>query len=250
MEPVTTVDGRSDCSGSTMQELVDTVIVEPSDLFRDMLKRILLDSRFHVVAEYPHLDDLRSAIVPVGACSMMLIGVDGDSPSTIHGIASLKAQHPHLRMVILSAHFDPDQLIETIDAGVDGYVLKEASRKALLTSMEIMFRGGIVVPHKFIRLIRKRLRRNATTQLRAGPPSVLTEPFTRDVMLPLSDKKQSILYHLIQGASNKHIAQELQIAESTVQFHVKGILRQIRVRNRTQAAIWAMKNMDQFSRPK
>jgi two-component system nitrate/nitrite response regulator NarL len=230
-----------------MQELVGTVIVEPRDLFRDMLRRILSDSRFHVVAEFPHLDDCPSAILSAGACAMMLIGVDVESPPAIHHIASLiaslKAQHPHLRMVILSAYFDPAQLIATIETGADGFVLKEVSREALLMSMELVFQGGIVVPHKFVELIRKRLRRNATTQVRAGPPSVLTELFTHDATLPLSDKEQSVLYHLVQGASNKHIAQELQIAEATVEFHIKRILRKIRVRNRTQAAIWALKNM-------
>jgi two-component system nitrate/nitrite response regulator NarL len=246
------VEGRSDCSGSTMQELVgvETVIVEPDERFRDMLRRILSDSRFRVVAEFPHLDDFPSEILPAGVCAMMLIGVDVDSPSAIHRIASLKAQHPHLRMVILSAYFDPQKLIATIETGVDGYVLKEVSPEALKTSMEIAFEGGIVVPYKFVQFIRTRLRRNATAQPWADPPSVLTELFTRDATLPLSDKQQSILYHLMQGASNKDIAQELQISETTVQFHVKGILQKIRVRNRTQAAIWAVKNMCQFARPR
>jgi hypothetical protein len=46
--------------------------------------------------------------------------------------------------------------------------------------------------------------------------------------------------HLTQGASNKHIARELNIAEATVKVHVKGLLGKIGVKNRTQAAVWAM----------
>jgi two-component system nitrate/nitrite response regulator NarL len=49
--------------------------------------------------------------------------------------------------------------------------------------------------------------------------------------------------HLTKGASNKHIARELNIAEATVKVHVKSLLRKIRVSNRTQAAMWAIKHV-------
>ena len=59
-------------------------------------------------------------------------------------------------------------------------------------------------------------------------------------LTPLSNRQQSILCCLIQGDSNKSIARKLAIPEATAKVHVKAILRKIRVRNRTQAAIWAM----------
>ena len=64
--------------------------------------------------------------------------------------------------------------------------------------------------------------------------------WTGDVM-PLSDRERTILTHLMEGASNKHIARELNIAEATVKVHVKNLLGKIRVKNRTQAAMWGMK---------
>ncbi|TIV05318.1 MAG: hypothetical protein E5W02_28205, partial [Mesorhizobium sp.] len=56
----------------------------------------------------------------------------------------------------------------------------------------------------------------------------------------LSNREKSILSCLIEGESNKTIARKIDIAEATVKVHVKAILRKIRVRNRTQAAVWAM----------
>jgi two-component system, NarL family, nitrate/nitrite response regulator NarL len=58
--------------------------------------------------------------------------------------------------------------------------------------------------------------------------------------LQFSGRETAILNRLVQGASNKVIAHQLQITEATVKFHVKAILRKIRVKNRTQAAIWAL----------
>jgi two-component system nitrate/nitrite response regulator NarL len=68
----------------------------------------------------------------------------------------------------------------------------------------------------------------ASPQAPAGDPSLL------------SSREYAILRHLTQGASNKHIARQLEIAEATVKVHVKSLLRKIRVSNRTQAAMWAV----------
>src|SRR3979490_2809157 len=66
---------------------------------------------------------------------------------------------------------------------------------------------------------------------------------TEDTFAPeLSTREKSILRRLIEGDSNKCIARKIDIAEATVKVHVKAILRKIRVKNRTQAAVWAMNN--------
>src|SRR5258708_28458313 len=66
---------------------------------------------------------------------------------------------------------------------------------------------------------------------------------TEDTFAPeLSTREKSILRRLIEGDSNKSIARKIDIAEATVKVHVKAILRKIRVKNRTQAAIWGMNN--------
>jgi two-component system nitrate/nitrite response regulator NarL len=61
----------------------------------------------------------------------------------------------------------------------------------------------------------------------------------------LSERENQILRCLIKGLSNKGIARELRIAEATVKVHVKGILRKVCAKNRTQAAIWALNNMSE-----
>jgi two-component system nitrate/nitrite response regulator NarL len=58
----------------------------------------------------------------------------------------------------------------------------------------------------------------------------------------LSAREKCILRCILEGGSNKAIARQIGIAEATVKVHVKAILRKIRVRNRTQAAIWALNN--------
>ena len=63
----------------------------------------------------------------------------------------------------------------------------------------------------------------------------------------LSGREKIILQQVMQGSSNKQIARELNIAEATVKVHIKSVLRKIRVSNRTQAAMWAIKNLSQIT---
>ena len=68
-------------------------------------------------------------------------------------------------------------------------------------------------------------------------------PQAADYVVQLSTKEQLTLLHLTQGASNKQIARELNVSEATVKTHVKALLHKIGVRNRTQAAMWAMDHL-------
>jgi two-component system, NarL family, nitrate/nitrite response regulator NarL len=77
----------------------------------------------------------------------------------------------------------------------------------------------------------------AVNQPKASDP--LGEP---EQLSQLSSRETAILSSLVRGAANKVIANQLKITEATVKVHIKAILRKIRVKNRTQAAIWAMQH--------
>src|SRR6476619_8470323 len=101
--------------------------------------------------------------------------------------------------------------------------------------------GGTVFPPAFLSFA---LDTNSDHGLQAALPDENERAIfvaTEDTVAPqLSPREKSILRCLIAGDSNKGIARKIDIAEATVKVHVKGILRKIRVQNRTQAAIWAM----------
>ena len=80
----------------------------------------------------------------------------------------------------------------------------------------------------------------------AVPAEPLPTPVNANDVV-LSVRESQILEQLVDGATNKQIARELHITEATVKVHVKGLLRKIRVSNRTQAAIWAMQNRHQVA---
>jgi two-component system nitrate/nitrite response regulator NarL len=221
------------------------VLIEKSALSRAGLLQILAPSRFRVTAAASKLSDLAESVLS-DKCCVALISLDGGAAEILSRVRLLTEQHKDLHIIILTERFRSEELFAAIEAGAQGYLLKnEISADALLQSMELVLLGGVVIP------------RGLTPKDRVQPqPDVvpaLQEPQTisafgrpanaaaqTDNIGLLRTREQTVLMHLTQGASNKHIARELNIAEATVKVHVKGLLGKIGVKNRTQAAVWAM----------
>ncbi len=235
----------NDCS-----PMIPTVIIDMSALRRAGLVHILAGSRFRVTACCSQLSALPKSAFGERRC-IALIGLDKDTDALLSEISSLKERHKGLRIVILCDKLQPDQVLAAIEAGADGYLLlSELGPDVLLKSLELVLVEGVVVPQGFTKLLNGRAKPDhapAVQPLEAisdcAPPLPVRESVQTDDLVRLSNREHAILMHLTLGASNKHIARELNITEATVKVHVKGVLRKIRVNNRTQAAMWAINHL-------
>jgi two-component system nitrate/nitrite response regulator NarL len=235
-------------------ELVPAVIVDKSALFRAGLMHILAGSRFRVAAACARPDDLPDDTFFGQHRCVALIGLDPDLGAALSWVSSRKESHKGLRVIVLGEQLQMAQALSAIEAGADGYVLKnEISPDGLLKSLELILVEGIVVPQGFLSKLNQPLPSAgsitvSTSSLEPTAEPNQLHPVHKAVSLQavaadpglLSSREHAILRHLTQGASNKHIARQLNIAEATVKVHVKSLLRKIRVSNRTQAAMWAV----------
>ena len=153
----------------------------------------------------------------------MITGEVGTEPGDLH---RLRDAYPDARIVVLASDLTVDALREAMNAGADGFLMKEVSPEALLQSLELVMLGEKVFP----------------TNLAAMLLDLTSAPTPLNSLRGLSSREQEILQPLVTGASNKLIAIRLGITEATVKVHLKTLLRKIDVNNRTQAAIWAMNN--------
>ena len=128
--------------------------------------------------------------------------------------------------MVLASDLTVEALREAMNAGADGFLMKEVSPEALLQSLELVMLGEKVYP----------------TNLASMLLDLTSAPTPLNSIRGLSSREREILQLLVTGASNKLIAIRLGIAEATVKVHLKALLRKIDVNNRTQAAIWAMNN--------
>jgi two-component system nitrate/nitrite response regulator NarL len=129
---------------------------------------------------------------------------------------------------MLTVSEDADDLIETLRLGASGYLLKNIDTQMLLDSIRRAAEGESVVSAEMTSKLVRGIQAN---------PRLEAQPADRD---RLSPREREILGFLAKGASNKEIARELQVAESTVKIHVQHILRKLNLTSRVQAAVYAV----------
>ena len=149
---------------------------------------------------------------------MRLPGQDG-----VEVTASIKANHPDVKVLILTAEADGETLRRALAAGADGFMLKTARPTELANAiLEVAAGRSVVAPSLPGALF-------AAARGGGPPPS------------PLSDREQQVLQLLADGQTNKEIAAGLFVSEATVKTHVENILRKLGVADRTQAVAEAFR---------
>jgi DNA-binding NarL/FixJ family response regulator len=225
----------------TRQSFV-TVLVGPSELLREGLSRILEAAKFRVLFSAACVHDLLQKPLAQHRSILLIIDVGGtDADAEFAQIAEFKAIFPTSHVVALADHCLSTDIVSAFRAGADGYLTKVAAYDTFIKALELVMLGQTVLPAETSTFIQ---------DIRHGPKhDAVADELTNDIVKVedevqeleiLSNRENCILRRLIEGESNKAIAREINIAEATVKVHVKAILRKIRVRNRTQAAVWAM----------
>jgi two-component system nitrate/nitrite response regulator NarL len=142
----------------------------------------------------------------------------------------LRASGGQGKLVVLTTELNFVWVTTALSSGVDGYLLKDMSPEAFIQSLRLVLLGERVLPTDLAVLLMSG-RFQMANQIAPTMPAQ-----------NLSPREVQILHCLLRGDSNKLIANRLQITEGTVKVHLKGVLKKINVRNRTQAAIWALNN--------
>ena len=142
-------------------------------------------------------------------------GVDG-----IEATRRLVAARPESRVVVLTSFSDRERILDALDAGAIGYLLKDAEPDELLRGIEAAARGESPLAPKAAKAV-------LTARAEGRPAAELTA------------REHEVLALLAQGLANKQIARRLGIAEKTVKAHLTSVFQCIGVTDRTQAALWA-----------
>ena len=215
-----------------------TVLIGKNILVREGIARILREDHFQILASVSSVDELPSTLQSLQL--LFLITQAGDDfDLAVEHIRLVRDQHPDGRIAIVSNHDRPVELVSAFRAGASGYFVN-VSCDAFIRSIELMAMGGTVFPPAFLSFALDT--KNDRTSKTALPDENERASFvtTEGMVAPqLSPREKSILRCMIEGDSNKSIAQKIGIADATVKVHVKAILRKLQVQNRTQAAIWA-----------
>lgn len=214
--------------------LARVVLVDDHPLFRRGVAELLSDSgRFQVLADFDSASALLQRIdelqPDLALLDLQMPGEDG-----LALLPQLKSRLPEIRVVMLTASDDSDHLLQAIQSGADGYLLKETDPDVILQRLEAVLEGKIALDDDALLMLTQRLRQPggaigaSTAAGESGP-------------VPLSDatlRERQTLRLIANGLSNKLIARELGISDGTVKVYVKSLLRKLNLRSRLELAAW------------
>ncbi len=222
---------------------VPTAIVGPNPVLCEGLSRILDKTAFKTVDLAAHVDFLSLSVFPQEKPALLIIDA-GDNPREAAGqIEAFRKRHARGRIVVLANRCRPDDMIAVFRSGANAYFATIATCEDFVKSLDLVMQGQTILPSEGIATALEREVELPSIDATLRTEAVPEAHKSGDRSAPrFSDRELYILRCLTEGSSNKVIARECDIAEGTVKVHVKAILRKIRVRNRTQAAIWALNN--------
>jgi len=162
---------------------------------------------------------------------VILMDVQMPECNGIEATEAIRQELPDCRIIMLTVSEQDEDLFAAIKAGARGYLLKNVEPDQLLKSIALLMKGEAVIPHNMASKLLTEF------SAMAKQPALKADP-SRDYQ-PLTTREKEILQTLSGGASNKEIANALNISEHTVKIHLKNILKKLHVNNRLQAAIYA-----------
>ncbi|MGP4078661.1 response regulator [Pseudalkalibacillus sp. R45] len=148
----------------------------------------------------------------------------------IEATKRIKNEHPNMKIIVLTSFSDQDHVVPALQAGADGYQLKDIEPDELVKSIKAVYAGET------------HLHPTATSQLLSHVSNGTKTNEAEKSFNQLTAREKDVLRQITLGRNNKEISTELFITEKTVKTHVSNILGKLGLHDRTQAAILAMKN--------
>lgn len=201
---------------------IRVLLVDDHVVVRQGLRMVLsLEDDFEVVGEASNGEDavvqankLRPHVVLMDLLMPVMNGVDA--------IRAIKSQEPEIEIVALTSVLEDRLVIDAVEAGAMGYLLKETGPETLFEAIRAASRGEVRLDPR----ARKRL---------------LREVRTPEMRESLTARETDTLRLLARGLANREIAAELGVSEMTVKTHVSSVLSKLDLKSRTQAALFALR---------
>lgn len=207
--------------------IIKVMIADDHVMMREGIKQLLeFDGSIEVIEEANDgvecLEKLKTVKPDVLLLDINMPNMDG-----IEVLQKIHDKNISIKVLILTVHNEVEYLLKAIDIGVDGYLLKDSESAELKKAIGVVLSGESYIQPSLIPLLNSRL---------------VIRDVDKEKIESLTKRELEVLIQVASGMFNKEIATNLNISERTVKNHISNIFKKIDVLDRTQAAVFAIRN--------
>lgn len=206
---------------------VKIMIADDHSMIREGLKNLLeLDGDIQVIAEAVDGEDCLEKLQLVKP-DVLLLDINMPKKNGLEVLKSLKSRRSKLKVLVLTVHNETEYLMKAVDIGVNGYVLKDSESAELKKAIFIVADGETYIQPSLIPALNAKM---------------IETNKDAEKIKSLTKRELDVLKLLAVGMFNKEVGKRLEISERTVKNHVSNIFKKLGVTDRTQAAVFAIRN--------
>ena len=206
---------------------INVMLVDDHKMLREGIKQLLeFDSEIKVISSAQTGKECLS-LLEENKPDIVLLHINLPDTSGIKLIKDIKKRSKTIKVMMLTVHNEVEYLVDSLDGGADGYILKDSGAEELIKAIKFIYNGERYIEPSLIPSLNARL--------------VQLETET-DMVKSLTKREIQILSLLVSGKSNLDISETLKLSEQTIKNHVTALYKKIGVKDRTQAAVFAIRN--------
>ncbi len=206
---------------------IKVLLVDDHKMLREGIKQLIeFDEEINVVAQASNGEECVEAFnnSDIDVC---VLDINLPDTTGTHLLRELKKNHKSTKYLMLTVHNEVEYLLEAFDNGANGYILKDSGSGELIKAIKSVFSGERYIQPSLVPMLNARLLRREDDN---------------DKAKDITKREKQILVSIALGRSNKDIAEEFDISERTVKNHITSLFKKINVSDRTQAAVFAIRN--------
>ena len=203
------------------------MIADDHSMIREGLKNLLeLDGDIQVISEAVDGEDCLDKLQVVKP-DVLLLDINMPKKNGLEVLKSLKSKRSKLKVLVLTVHNEIEYLMKAVDIGVNGYVLKDSESAELKKAIFTVAEGETYIQPSLIPALNAKM---------------IETNKDAEKIKSLTKSELDVLKLLAVGMFNKEVGKRLEISERTVKNHVSNIFKKLGVTDRTQAAVFAIRN--------
>lgn len=213
---------------SKVKDKIEIIIADDHMMIREGLKQLLeLDGTMKVIAEANDGEECLNLLNKKIHPDILLLDINMPKKNGIEVLEHIKQNKIPVKVLILTVHNEVEYLLKAVDIGIDGYLLKDSSYDELKEAIDVVISGNTYIQPSLLPALNESMEDYA---------------LDKEKIEWLTKRELDVLQLISKGCSNKKISDELKISERTVKNHISHIFRKIDVEDRTQAAVFAIRN--------